>query len=392
MALSSIKNALCIAEESTWSTAPTAFSSYVAIPIIDPTFTPARDHLPIEIQSATFGTKYPGTAGGKGGTLSFRTPVPALTTAASSGQAAVVASWFSWLMKACGCTETLGTGTAIDGALSSTTALDVTAATGIAVGSIVRVGGACRLVTAVDTGATPDDVTVTPALASAPSAATPVYSGASYVATGVNPSASFSLVAKLDGVHYVMSGVNGVVTLPATNAREVVYLEWTLSVNTWTQDVSTFTGTFPALTAPTPIKALGSPVLWGATSTSRAVASIQFDPRRTIQPLATTSDADGRAAWVYTDEAAQAQLVAYRSTDATDALQTDFAADTTRTLLVQLGGTGAAGNNFVVAAEVAQITAYPAEGDLNGIRSLPITIDAKAPSTASMPVYALAIL
>jgi hypothetical protein len=390
MPISGLKR-VAIAEESTWSTAPTAYSSYVAIPAEEVAFAPEYELLARPTQSNSFGVKYTGQLGGKGGQLTFRIPVPALTTAAASGDAATIASWFSRTMKACGFTETLGTGTAVSGGSSTTTAVDVTSAAGIAAGSVVRISGACRLVTASNTASTPDQITVAPALSGGPADTTVVYSGASYVSTGAEPAASFSLVLEQDGTYYVASGCNGVVTMPEADARGRLTLAVTISVNTWSRDVSGFTGSFPALTVPTGLNMLGSPMHWGS-ATPRGIGVFGFDPQRTIVPLPTTSDANGRGAWRYTDETARATFRAYRSTDGSDALQTDFETPTTRTLVMQMGGDSAAGSNFVVACQVAQIAAYPAETDANGILTLPITAEAKVPSTSGLKPFSLAIL
>ena len=299
--------------------------------------------------------------------------------------------WVSRLMKACGYTETLNAGTVVTGSGSTTTVVDVTSAADIAAGSVVRINGQCRLVTAVNTAATPDNITITPALSGIPSAADVVYASASYVSTGPNPAASFSFVVAGDGHNYVATGCNGVVALAQVDARGRVMLGFTFSVDSWSRDVSGFTSTFPTLTMPTTLLGLGSPIHWGS-ATSRPAASFAFDPKRTIAAQATTEGSNGRNAWVYTDEAAEATFTAYRASSTNDALQTDFETPTSRTLVAQLGGNSTTAYNFVVAAQVTQITAYPAEGDTGGIVSLPITLGVKAPTTTTLPLYALALV
>jgi hypothetical protein len=391
MALISAKRRLCIAVESSWGTNSTTFSDYAAIPAEGIQWTPAEDHLARPIQSATFGEKYTGVTGGKGGTLTYTTVVPALTTQADSGNSAAVAAWFSRSMIGCGYSENAGTGTTISGTSSTTTSVNVTDASDIAVGSVLRVGTGVRLVTAVNTGATPDAVTVSPALASAPTTnGVTVYSALTYTATGANPSNSYAFVLEMDGKHYVLQGCNGRDSLAATNARDLGRLTWTWSVNSFERSVSGFSGSFPALTVPTSLTCLGSSLLWG--SSTRSIASFGFDPQRQIQPLITTENANGRGAWVFTDEVPQATFQAYRSTDESDALHSDFETPTTRTVIMSLGGTTSTGANFVIAAEVAQLTAYPAETDANGILALPSTVGIKAPSTSSMPIYSLNII
>lgn len=394
MALISAKRDLAVVVESTWATPPAAYSGYAAVPAEELQFTPAQDALGQPIQTSSFGHKFQSAVGGKGGTITFKTCVPALTTAAADTVLAVIASWFSRLMVGCGWTEALGTGTTISGTASTTTQADVVLATGLVKGSIARILGACRLITASNAVPTPDALTLTPALGSAPAInGTAVYSGASYTLTGPNPTSSYTFSFRIDGVGYVASGCNGTVKLSPANARERLMLEWSFSVNTWTTDVAgTITsGTFPTLTVPTPIQSLGSPFYWGS-ATARALSSFGFDPGLTLSAQETPSDANGRGAWVYTECAPKATAAAYRSTDATDALQTDYSTPTLRTFVMQLGGTGAAGNNLVIAAEQAQIAGYPAETDQGGKVGIPIPLDVRAPSTAAMPLVTLAIL
>jgi hypothetical protein len=66
-------------------------------------------------------------------------------------------------------------GTTVSGGSSTTTVVDVTDASAFAVGDLVMIGGEIRRITAIDTGATPDNITVAPALSSAPLDTTVVY-------------------------------------------------------------------------------------------------------------------------------------------------------------------------------------------------------------------------
>lgn len=66
-------------------------------------------------------------------------------------------------------------GTTVSGGGSSTTVVDVSSAAGFAVGDLVLIGGEVRRITAVDTGSTPDNITVAPALSAAPADTTEVF-------------------------------------------------------------------------------------------------------------------------------------------------------------------------------------------------------------------------
>lgn len=376
----SILKSLAVADEVAWSTAPTNQASYARIPAEDITWTPEEEFIPRAVQVATLGEAVSGVVGGKGGTVAFKVGLHGLATAGSG--LAVEHAWIAGLMAACGFTGAVGTGTTITGAGSTTTVLDVTSEAGIAAGSIVVVNGEARLVTAVATG----QITVAPALSAIPAATDVVHATASYTLTGPTPSKSVSFIAKGDGYTYTFSGSNGTVQLETVSARGRPMLAFTFSVDSWSRTTA-LTGTFPAMGAlPTAIVARSSPVWWGATKTP--VRELSFDPGLTLTAQATTEGAHGRSAWVLTASAAVATCVAYRSTDASDALQADFEGATLRSLVAQIGSTP--GAMFVVAAEQAQIEAYPAEGDADGLVTLPLTLGVKSASTAGLKPYTLA--
>lgn len=68
-------------------------------------------------------------------------------------------------------------GTTVSGSGSTTTVVDVTSAASLQEGDYVMINGEVRRVTAVDTASTPDNITVSPALSSAPSDTTEVFVG-----------------------------------------------------------------------------------------------------------------------------------------------------------------------------------------------------------------------
>ena len=66
-------------------------------------------------------------------------------------------------------------GTTVSGSGSTTTVVDVNDASNFAVDDMVMIGGEVARITAIDTASTPDNITLTPALASAPADTTEVY-------------------------------------------------------------------------------------------------------------------------------------------------------------------------------------------------------------------------
>jgi len=370
--------------EGSFGVFPTDQSTYAALPAEQIEWTPEAEHLAREVQSRTLGAKQTGITGRKGGTLTFRVGLHGLTAAATGAPSEY--GWMADLMAACGMTRSTGAGTTVSGTGSTTTAVDVADAAGFAVGRFAVIGGEARLVTAVDTSGSPHVLTVTPALSSAPGTnGAPVHGSVNYRLTGTTPAGTVSLIAGGDGYTYIFSGCAGTVTLETVAAGERPMLAFTLQVDRWTRDPSTLTGTLPALTMPSAIVAKASPFYWGASL--RAVRDVAFDPALNIVALETTAGAEGRSGWRYTDAVPVLNATAYRSTDTSDTLQADFEAHTTRTALLQLGA--AAGGIFAVAAEVAQLTSYPAEGDADGLVTLPMTAEVKASSTATMPLFAM---
>jgi len=86
----------------------------------------------------------------------------------NSGTAATAADWADLLVTCCGFTATTGTDTTISGTSSTTTQVDVADASVNSVGGCITVAGELRLITAVDTGSSPNNFTVTPPMVTAP--------------------------------------------------------------------------------------------------------------------------------------------------------------------------------------------------------------------------------
>lgn len=374
-----ILKALAVATESTFGAHDTDQSNYARIPAEEIAFTPEQEHLARPVQSQTLGHHQTGIVGRKGGTLTFRIGLHGLQSAATG--AASEYAWMKPLLEACGYTRSAGTGTTVDGSSATTTSVPVVSAAGLAVGQLVVIGGEARLVTDIIA----NTLTVAPALSSAPGDSDPVHAAASYWLTGSEPSESVSFIAKMDGHSYIAAGCNGVVAIDSVSAGQRPMLTFTFNVDRWTRSVSGLTSTYPALSMPNGIVARASPFWWGATR--RAVREVGFNPGQTIVEKASTEGDQGRAGWAYSNAEPALSAVAHRSTDANDALQTDYETPTTRTLLMQLGS--APGRMAAIAAEVAQLTSYPAEGDAEGLVTLPVEAAVKSPSTSGLPPFAL---
>lgn len=388
MALLTNLRSMCVDAEAAFSTpASSAYADYARIPVEGtPTWSPSHELLARPVVANSLGYKYAGAVGAKGGTVTFQTPLPGLSTPAGAATAAVVPAWCSQLLKACALSETLGTGTSVSGDLSTTTVIHVSSASGIAVGSLVLIAGEVRAVTARDTVASPNTITLSHALSSAPADDVEVYASAHY-ALGDSAPGTVTITGKGDGFFYRFKGCKGTFKPRAVSAsgdNKRLMLEWTFQVDAW--DEVEPSGSVPALTVPTSVLAKSSPFYWHGSA--RVVSGLDFNPNVTITPQESTAGENGRAGWVATDADATLQFTAYR-TSGTDALRTDFAAGNERAALAQFGATAGGAVGIYMHA---QINAYPAEGDANGLVTLPVTVRALDPQSASLKPWVIGVL
>jgi hypothetical protein len=116
-----------------------------------------------------------GTPGRRGQIAQHHTATFSLEFYATGGGATGTAPDWANIVTAGGWSVAGGGGdTTVSGSGSTTTVVDVVDASGISVDEAVVIGGQLRRVTAVDTASTPDNITVTPALSSAPANAATV--------------------------------------------------------------------------------------------------------------------------------------------------------------------------------------------------------------------------
>lgn len=363
-----IIQALCAELESTFSTLVgstygTGSDHYKRIPAEDMKWEPSEDYIERMVQTTALAVKHAGIVGGKGGKLSFKVGVVGCTTPGASTIAAVPNAAISELLRACGWSQTLDTGTVVTGAGSTTTVVEVASAAAITVGSQVMINGEARGVTAVNTAATPDNITVSPALSAIPSDAVVVYAGANYTVGDANPG-TIGFVAKSDGYVYRLTGCKGICKIDDTNARDRVMLSFEFQVDAW--DNTEPSGTFPALTPVNNVVAIAGSVFWGTTATPTAL--VGFDPGWTLNARPSVSGTQGRAGWAMADGKPTLKLKPYFST----AYRTDFEARTEREVVAQFGAV--AGMAVAIHASKAQIAAYPAEDDAGGVVAHGLTL------------------
>lgn len=386
--------ALWVAPESTFSTDPdTDGSDYRMVPAEGVTVTLTKPPIEREVMRPGLGQSISSTPGQKGGMVSFSVPLHGLATAGASGVAAVIDPWLDALLDACGYSVIVGTGTAVTGSGSTTTVVDVTSAAGITAGTLVMINGQIRLVTAVDTGSTPDNITVTPALSGAPAAADVVYAsvGAAVTSSGsYEPAATAAFVWKHDQDEVTLLGCAGTLKVDPYDAGTRPMLTFEFQVNSWANTSnkssvpSSVTYRSPLLAKRSAGDTTGSCLLWGSTATPLASSKTGFDPALTLSPKPSVEGIEGRIGWAITNEAAMFDVTPY---SAQSTYYTDYEAGTNRTAVLQLGNAGGAA--FGIAAQQTQIMDLPAEADVGGIRGSSLKLRARTPSTSGLPGFSL---
>jgi hypothetical protein len=370
----SILKSLSVGTETTFSIVPgSSYSSYDRVPAEQIAWTPAQEPIVVETAQTRLANKARSIVGAKGGTVSFRVPLVGLATPAAASTEAVAPAWLSKLIRGCAHSVGLSTGTTASTGWTTTSGA-VASASGLTIGSLVLINGEVRQITNIVTST----LTVAPALTSAPGNGDVVYGGAYFFAQDAAPG-TVSIACEGDGYEYTFTGCKGTLQVVDGNAGQRPMLAFEFQVDAFTRTKPS--GDLPALPTATNLQARSSPFWWGATK--RGVTAVNFNPGLTLAAQATTEGAQGRSGWVATDGDPQITATAYRDANADDAAQTDYEARTERVALWQVGT--APGAAFALVVNAGQISAYPAEGDLNGQVSLPLTISARA----TVPVYGL---
>ena len=218
-----------------------------------------------------------------------------------------------------------GTSTTVTGSGSTTTVIDVTSAAGIVVGDLVLIGGEVRSVTAVDTGATPDNITLHMALSGAPAAGTAVTLGDTYyldtAKIGDLSDGSWQSVAMLfRGLGgsaqdiYQMRGCKGgfKVSLPV---GQMATVDWDLAVNAWGL-INDPGASASDATDDGPIVVKGGYVFYNTASTVRQtghVAELGFDPGLEYVGQPSPAGSEGVAGWICLGSKARMTLRPYYS-------------------------------------------------------------------------------
>lgn len=381
--LSKLK-ALWVKKESTFSTDPdTDGSDYAVVPAEGVEWAPTHAAIQRDVVRSGLGLSIASQAGQKGGSLKFKVPIIGANTVGADGVAAAWPTWLKDIIEGCGFSVIANTGTTVSGGSSSTTSVDVVSAAGITAGTLVMISGEVRLVTAVNTAATPDNITVTPALSSSPSNATVVYGGicATFLQNSTNTPATVAFVVKSDTQEETLLGCAGKMSVDSFDAGGRPMLAFEFMVDSWS-DTSNKSSVPTTFSQPTNLLAMGSPFWWGSTSTKTAIASLGFDPGATVSEQLATSGTQGRMGYVVTGEEVKLTVKPYRSQST---YRSDYSTPNLRTALAQIGTTS--GGAFAIAIQQAQIMELPSNEDVGGIAANQLVLRARAP-TVSIPGFA----
>jgi hypothetical protein len=369
-----ILKSLCVGTESTFSTVPGAsYSSYNRVPAEQIAWTPAQDAIPVETDRSGLAQKSKSIVGPKGGTVSFRVPLHGLSTAAAASTEAVPHPYLDKLLKGCAHGVELGTGTTCAAGWTTTTG-DVASAAGLFEDALVLINGEQRIVTDI----TSNTLTLNAALSTAPALSDVVYAPAVYLPEDSSPG-TVSLACEGDGYSYTFTGCKGTVQIVDGTAGQRPMLAFEFTVDAFTRTKPT--NDIPALPSVTSLQARSSPFWWG--NTKRGVTGLGFNPAITIVAQQSTEGAQGRSGMMATNGEPVLSARTYRSANADDAAHTDYEAMTSRTAHWQIGTAHTSSVGLLLLS--GQLSEYPAEGDLDGLVDVPLTIAARSPTDEASP-------
>lgn len=156
------------------------FDVYLQVRAEQPSLTTAPEDIESNVETLTY-ERTSAQKGLEGCSISFAVELAGLETTRTKAQGSTDAlDAIDQLLKGVLGTRTVGEGTQVSGGSSTTTQIDVDDASVFAVGDLVMINNQVRRVTAVDTGSTPDNITVHKALSAAPADNDEVYAAVSY--------------------------------------------------------------------------------------------------------------------------------------------------------------------------------------------------------------------
>lgn len=175
-----------------------------------------------------------GVVGKRGGTVTFKAAITA-SNSPSAADAAATKPLLGGLLQGCGFDEILGSSATVSTG-STTTSIGITdgkAANFVRPGVMVVWNGHPAFITDMDTGASPDTITVTPTLPNTPASSDVCYATTSYFKNVTGNSYGICLEWEVDGIRTTMTGCKGSVTL---ETAEVLKMNFNFNVDHWIRE------------------------------------------------------------------------------------------------------------------------------------------------------------
>lgn len=328
-----------------------------------------------------------GVVGARGGTVSFNTQITASNSLAASGSNAN-ASVLSGLFQACGFDEVIGKSVAVSGAASTTTVIDITTATWeniVRPGVVVIWNGNPRWVTAItDGGVGVDQLTVSPALPTAPASGDTVYATRMYAKTTSGDVYGVLIDVEEDGVRTIMTGCKGNVAL---ESGPVPMLAWSFAVDHWVRqkETSAIAGVLGTAYTGAPAILEHDRLVWlGTTATNIGGLTATLGVETTDKKVQGSFGVNGRAGKQVVKVTGSATMREVLDS-ANDGLPQElrWSARTAVDLRVAYG---AHGNFFGLRLPVARHIQHPGPENADGILDVPDVLAAQDAGTESVSV------
>lgn len=262
-------------------------------------------------------------------------------------------------------------GVTVSGETATPLIIPVSAHAGFSIGDVVMIGGEARVVTAIDSVATPKTITLHMELESAPADTTPIYCGDTFYidpdAIGDPDHASYtSLCALFRGRGtdvYQMRGCKGGFKLSNLGPGNEPTVDWELLVSNW--EIVADPGEVADATNDGPVVTKGSSLWYGevaATDRTRMhVADVTVDPGLAYTPFPSPQADEAVMAFGCLSSAGKLSLKPYYGT----AWNTAFEADTDYHVLYQIGTT--ATKTVAIFCPRVVLEATPTRGDARGV-------------------------
>lgn len=319
-----------------------------------------------------------GVVGPRGGTFGFNTQIRPSGTTVTAGTAAPK-SECSGLFQAVGLVENQDTTTAIDGAGSTTTSLDITTGNweSFTIGNMVIVNGEATFITAMTDGAgAADNLTVAPPLSLAPGAGDLVHATVGYHKSVNADVYGVCLELEQDGLRHTMTGCKGSVQLVDGGAPE---FNWTFNVDHYIREIEAapYNAVSAYTTAPQVQAKDRIAYLDASAGTKVDIEAFTATPGTVVvpKPVQGSAGINGRSGFQLTNfEARATWSEILDASSATLPQETRWTARTSKAIAVVLGSHG---STFACRVPVARQIEAPHPTEADGLLKAPVVWEAQ---------------